>query len=739
MRGAGTSWSGEMRLQMRAFRRGLATLPLHRSGVIAVAFLIACSTGNPSVSTLVPGPGAAVLRPAKPPRTIRWSSIGPTLSHGNAGKLNAFAYVNDRPEIMFVAGGWGNTPRESPSQAGIFKSMDGGQHWEPADTGLTNRDGTVSSVVNGLWIDQTSPSIVLAATEFGGTFRSVDGGASWKNIDTSESTQFAQVDSTLYLATRRGILTSTDAGASWSVSLRSALGATSVVAAGGATYAGDAAGNVYRLEGSVWLYAGHPGTGAIHDIAIDPFDTRVVYSNVDDRDAWNEHLYGSIDGGQKWVRVNCTCEVGAQAIAFSKVVPDRLYVGDDGHQTIRYFVANGASHPNIHRGSGIHGNDVRYIIVVPQNAVNGEACYSLTDQGLFYAADCASGASIGLTNAVPNFLAYDVTLPPDRRNIVVPLQDWNALAGSTGGKLHFLRAQEGGESFINPYDSSKCYLAHPDEGLYLSSDGCASFSGPRGRGIESLVFEPPNGERMYAITRDDHSKALVSISTDGGWSWRPAFRSFHEPYEVVVSAARPKSMLVETGTAKTENHVFASSDGGVTWHESTGLPQGGAPAIEQYFPAHQYYAAFAPKTAETVLLADHDPVSNDLLIFRSLDGGLRFTHVATLVQPSTQRPWPDYQLPAEEEHPNRSARYYAERFYGNRLAFDPQASSGCRPPVILTTRFGAFQSFDTGATWRRIDRSAIPHHFIGVTWVNGVVYLASFGGGVIASDDLRGC
>jgi hypothetical protein len=691
------------------------------------------------MSPLAPAPGGQALRTFNGSRTIRWFSVGPVLPKGNAGKVNAFDYVKADPNVMFVAGGWGNTPRESPSQAGIYKSVDGGEHWQPADTGLTNPDGTISSVVNGLWIDQANPSIVLAATEFAGTFRSTDGGASWRNTDASESTQFAQIGSTLYLATRRGVLESKDAGASWRVSLRSRSGATSVVTAAGTTYAGDAAGNVYLLDGSDWRDVGHPGTGAIHDLAIDPFNTRIVYSNVDDRDAWNENLYGSIDGGRTWVRVFCDCEVGAQAIAFSSVVPDRLYLGDDGHRTIRYFVADGTSHPLFYHGGDIHGNDVRYIVVTRRSGTGNEACFSLTDQGLFYDEACASGPAIGLTSAVPNFLAYDVTLPPDKKNIVVPLQDWNALSGETQGELHSLRAQEGGESFINPYDPQKCYLAHPDEGLYISSNGCASFPSRRSRGIESLAFEPPSGQTMYAITRDDRKKAHVSRSPDGGWSWRPAFPLFYEPYQIVVSQLRPKSMLVATGTASTPNAVYASLDGGVTWHQSKGLPQGIVPMIEQYFPAHQFYAAFDPGASGTVLLADHDPVSNNVLIFRSVDDGLKFTHVATLVQPSTQRPWPDYQFPGEDEHLDRGARYYAERFYGNRLAFDPTPPSGCRPSVILTTRFGAFQSFDTGTSWIRIDRSAIPHHFVGVTWVNKTLYLASFGGGVLASNDVSAC
>ena len=87
------------------------------------------------------------------------------------------------PNIMYVGGGWGNTPRESPSQMGIYGTTDGGAHWTALDNGLTNLDGTISSVVNGLWLDQSNPSVLLAATEFGGTFRSTNGGASWTNVD----------------------------------------------------------------------------------------------------------------------------------------------------------------------------------------------------------------------------------------------------------------------------------------------------------------------------------------------------------------------------------------------------------------------------------------------------------------------------------------------------------------------------------------------------------------------------
>ena len=81
----------------------------------------------------------------------------------------------------------------------------------------------------------------------------------------------------------------------------------------------------------------------------------------------------------------------------------------------------------------------------------------------------------------------------------------------------------------------------------------------------------------------------------------------------------------------------------------------------------------------------------------------------------------------------RHLPYYATRFFANRLAFNPSAPHGTTPAVVLTTRFGAYVSFDTGLKWKRIDTKAIAHHFIGVDWNSGYVFLSSFGEGVIRS------
>ena len=335
--------------------------------------------------------------------------------------------------MLYVGGGWGNTPRESPSQMGIYKTTDGGKTWASADDGLTNADGTISSTVNGLWLDPENRSILLASTEFGGTFRSTDAGRTWRNVDRAEATRFALSGKTLYLATRRGVLESHDAGATWAVSLRLSQGATTVAIVPGAIYAGAASGDVYRLERGNWVRAGHPGSGAIHDIAIDPFARNVVYANVDDARVWNERLYGSSDGGASWARIYCGCAVGAQAIAFSLVRPHRLFLGEDSGYFV-YLEAYGDNpHPKIRFATQPFGSDTRYVVPVRGPYKDDDACYLLQDQGLAYAPRCSSGRA-GRLSALPNTLAYSVAVGPGGAELVAPLQDNGAGSSTDAGQ-----------------------------------------------------------------------------------------------------------------------------------------------------------------------------------------------------------------------------------------------------------------------------------------------------------------
>ena len=675
--------------------------------------------------------------PASASTSPRWIAVGPSGPNIGSGKLNAFAFVQSNPNVMYIGGGWGNTPRESPSQSGVWGTTDGGVHWTQLNNGLTNTDGTISSVVNGLWLDQANPSVVLAATEFGGTFRSTDSGVTWTNVDRSEATQFSQSGSALYVASSRGVLVSTDDGATWSVSLIDSSGATTVMTASGVTYAGTMGGDVYILNGTTWTKTGHPGSGPIHNIAIDPFKTTTVYANVDDANAWNENLYGSLDGGKTWKFINCNCSIGAQALAASVVVPHRMYLGDDGGGAIYYFTADGNPNPIIHYGAQPYGVDMRYIVVAKSDTNTDDACYLLEDQGLFYALHCTTGTAPGLADNVPDTLAYDVKIDASGKNAIVPLQDNSAASSTDGGKSwHYNNAAyggEGGEAAIDPFNTTHCYYAHPDSGLWMSTDSCATFSQTVFAGFESVTFDPVNANKLYGITNADTGSQQIQVSTNGGSSWSNVSWNLHDAYQVAVSPSDSNTIVVATGTGTNRPHFYYSHDGGATFHLATGLPARALPNLTLYYPTNRFYAAFDPAAPGTVLLADHDPATDDILIYKSTDNAQTFVRVKRFDQPVPSRPWPHLRFPTAHERAARNARYYATRFFGNRLSFNPAPPTGIAPAVVLTTRFGAYASFDIGTTWERIDKKAVPHHFIGVSWNSSYVFLSTFGEGVIRS------
>ena len=144
-----------------------------------------------------------------------WTAIGPTepspgmlwwwnpIRDGNSGKFNAVAVNPKNPKIMYVAAGVGHGC-EAVSDAGIFKTTDGGTTWRPIDNGLTD------TYVNDLWIDPQKPNRLLAATEVSGLFYSYTGGASWVPVLTPVTAiaLASTANGTIYAATSAGLYSS---------------------------------------------------------------------------------------------------------------------------------------------------------------------------------------------------------------------------------------------------------------------------------------------------------------------------------------------------------------------------------------------------------------------------------------------------------------------------------------------------------------------------------------------------
>jgi hypothetical protein len=219
---------------------------------------------------------------------------------------------------------------------------------------------------------------------------------------------------------------------------------------------------------------------------------------------------------------------------------------------------------------------------------------------------------------------------------------------------------------------------------------------------------------LYGVLGETSGNPSVVQSNDKGKTWNSAGWSFSKPYQVAVAPSNAKSIVVVSGSSPTSaNTVNYTTDGGSTWHLSGGLPAT-APASPIFFPVHRFYAAFDPLNASIVLVADHDPATNNVLIYKSTDGGAHFLPAQTFAQPKTQRPWPISNTsgnpPASSKKDESAGYYYAIRFYGNRPAATrpmlclPRASARLFPatmgprgrewtrlrlPMILLARAGA--------------------------------------------------
>jgi photosystem II stability/assembly factor-like uncharacterized protein len=107
-----------------------------------------------------------------------WSATGP----GNTG-VTALAIDPVNPKIVFAATGrLSGYPRNPSGFQGLFKSIDGGASWLPANNGLSdllNADLAVTAIL----IDHDNPNIVYAGTAGSGVFKTIDGGTNWSSLN----------------------------------------------------------------------------------------------------------------------------------------------------------------------------------------------------------------------------------------------------------------------------------------------------------------------------------------------------------------------------------------------------------------------------------------------------------------------------------------------------------------------------------------------------------------------------
>ncbi len=237
----------------------------------------------------------------------------------------------------------GNPPTVYAGTSGpLFESTDMGKTWRAANTGIG------SASVTTLAVDPKQPRTVFAGTSSGGLFESHDAGARWSRVQAALNNVLAiAIDphhpSTMYVVDCRtwcsaGTLRKTeDAGAHWRTVTGVPSSALSVAIDprhSNTVFVGTARGDILRSRdgGRSWRRVAEAPTlplshqYAIAVIAIDPSDPDNVYAG-----RRTGGIIKSSDGGDTWMRANTgLTNRTVSAIAIDPTDPRILFVSTRG-------------------------------------------------------------------------------------------------------------------------------------------------------------------------------------------------------------------------------------------------------------------------------------------------------------------------------------------------------------------------------------------------------------------------
>lgn len=662
-----------------------------------------------------------VTTTTSPTATLTWQPIGPadfadflqttsgssapSSSLNAAGKIGALAVNWSNPQVMYVgaAGGYNRGPL---SESGVYKTTDGGSTWSPVDTGLTNTQ------INDLWMNQSNPNTLLAATE-GGIFRTTDGGAHWILVGSDASIGFATMGSTIFAGTSNGVVATTNDGASWTsvesmpypVTALSVSRATLYIADEDTLWSWTSTGSWVEVYQAPTNSSGEP-TDWISWVATDPSNPSTVYVLHCPRPPGQQFcarvVSKSTDGGVNWSTLTVPTtyvprQFNAQAIALDSVNSQTVYVG--GGAVLSTSQDGGSSFTQVNVNP-----DVWFLLAWPGRA---GTYFAGTDQGLYLLSN--GGATWkSLNGNLTTSLLYNVTVQGS--TIFAAAQDYSPFSSFDGGATWSMQATansakgEEGEDFIDPVAPNTVFAMGICCGLQASFDGGQNFA-PIASVPPSAYNQSPQGV-VVSSTGTVYVAAANGVfsSLDGGHTFKPTGWPMTDPSMVALSPGGGETIFVGTrdtpgnaGAASTGD-LYYSVDGGSTWQQSNLGSATGYPTT----------VATDPNNANDVVVGMSTGPQLGGGILRSSDGGKTFAFDNGVI-PSIQQYLADVQYPAIWQ-----------------ISYLP-GSSIC----VAATSNGLFAQTSPISPWRSISSNAIPHMFTGIASSAKYLYVSTMGEGIL--------
>jgi tetratricopeptide (TPR) repeat protein/photosystem II stability/assembly factor-like uncharacterized protein len=543
------------------------------------------------------------------------------------------------PGVMYV--GTGN--------AGIYKSIDGGLSWQPAQYGLAR------SRVASLVIDANNPAILYAGTGIDGVYATKNGGESWEAIfstnhgdpDISVVRSDPQNSQRLYFSSGEAIYRSDDGGRDWQpieqpscnpfvVDLaahpanRQALFILDVewdgkCKAGLYTVNGEPPGNweITSLNGSDFEH--------VNNTTISAFEDLLYVSNP-------TALFSSIDGGLSWqelLRPGCdvfSAQPGNAQVAYCLENSGKIFsTGNAG----KSWTTSNTNIPGEYSSLTISPHN-------PETAFAGSTgLWQSINKGIAWI-ERNSGLAAGRLR---------LSLAPNNSTLLYLEDAFGTLyQSSDNGKNWDMFSNEGHGLAI---DTSSGVLYRAENGLLRSNTNGQTWeildSPTTANGL--AVFAPPQLPEVVFYYGD--AAPYLWISRDAGKSWESA-SGISSTSNGSLYFSENQSKVYLTGESK----VHFSNDNGSNWEQcqDTG-----------------YWLAASPTA-----LAIH-PIDSRKIWLATWGGGIRASN--------------DGCMSWHESNKGLGSLYV------NTLAIDPN-----NPDTLYAgTDGGAYISYDAGATWDQVN------------------------------------
>ncbi len=489
-------------------------------------------------------------------QSLHWRPIGPM----RGGRTVALEGVANRPNLFYIGA----------VNGGIWKTEDAGRTWTPIF------DGQPTGSIGTLAVAPSDPRIIYAGSGEGlqrpdlavgdGVYKSVDGGATWNHLGLRDGQQIA------------------------SMAVDPANPARLFVAVLGHPYGANDERGIFRtLDGGATfqrvLFKG-PDAGGF-DVAIDPRDPNVVYATLwAARQApWEiggsfeiagSGIFKSSDGGTTWAQLvnGLPPRVGRAEVAVARSNPAIVYAYAD-------VEANGDDAGALYRSTDAGAHFVR-VNDAPEIAQRGDDLVSL-------AVDPHDADTVYLTNTA----TYRST---DGGKTMI------AIKGAPGGDDYH-------NVWINPNDPSIIALAS-DQGATISVDGGATWTSWYNQPTAQMFHVNADDRFPYWVCGGQQESGSACVISRGNWGaiterdWHPAGAQEYgyvvpDPlHQGIFYGGKVEKFDERTGQAqevsplalpsksyrvvRTEplafdhfdrrrlyfgaNVVFATTDGGQTWH-----------------------------------------------------------------------------------------------------------------------------------------------------------------------------